>query len=82
MSSLRHLLERNRAWAARLGWWAAMVAAWLFAQYSYLFSAFMLPAAGLVLLVWLGLRFESALARLGGYGNTRLSRTVIEFSTG
>lgn len=46
----------SRTWAARLGWWASMVAAWLFALYSYLFSAFMLPAAGLVLLVWLGLR--------------------------
>ncbi|MBK8047953.1 MAG: glycosyltransferase family 39 protein [Anaerolineales bacterium] len=34
----------------RLLWWGLMVIAWLFALYSYLFSAFVLPAAGLSLL--------------------------------
>ena len=34
----------------RLGWWLAMVAALTVALYSYLFAAFALPAAGLVLL--------------------------------
>ncbi len=35
---------------ARLAWWAAFVLAFTAALYSYLFSAFMLPAAGLTLL--------------------------------
>jgi 4-amino-4-deoxy-L-arabinose transferase-like glycosyltransferase len=34
----------------RLGWWLAMVAAFVLALYSYLFAAFALPAAALVLL--------------------------------
>lgn len=34
----------------RLGWWLGMVAAFTLALYSYLFAAFALPAAGLVLL--------------------------------
>ena len=45
-----------RAWqcptaARRVGWWALMVGALLLALYSYLFSALMLPAAGLALLL-------------------------------
>ncbi len=36
--------------ARRRGWWLAMVAAFSLAIYSYLFAAFALPAAGLVLL--------------------------------
>ena len=48
-----------RAWESehfpvRLGWWAGMIAAFLFALYSYLFSAFILPAAGLTLLLLAG----------------------------
>ena len=34
----------------RLGWWIGLIAAFTFALYSYLFSAFLLPAAGLTLL--------------------------------
>ena len=34
----------------RIGWWLGMVAAFSLALYSYLFAAFALPAAGLVLL--------------------------------
>ena len=34
----------------RIGWWVGMVAAFTLALYSYLFAAFMLPAAGVVLL--------------------------------
>ncbi|HQY95184.1 glycosyltransferase family 39 protein, partial [Caldilinea sp.] len=34
---------------SRLGWWLGMVAAFTFALYSYLFSALLLPAAGLTL---------------------------------
>ena len=42
---------------ARLGWWLGMIAALSFALYSYLFSAFVLPAAGLTLAgLWLGER--------------------------
>jgi hypothetical protein len=40
---------------ARLGWWLGMVGAFTFALYSYLFSALVLPAAGLTLValwVW------------------------------
>lgn len=36
-------------WLPRLGWWAALCVALLAALYSYLFSAFVLPAAGLTL---------------------------------
>ncbi len=51
-----------RAWESerfppRLGWWAGMVAAFLFALYSYLFSAFILPPAGLTLLLLAGRRW-------------------------
>ena len=47
-----------RGWAgtrlhARLGWWAGCALALLAALYSYLFSAFALPAAGLALLLLL-----------------------------
>jgi 4-amino-4-deoxy-L-arabinose transferase-like glycosyltransferase len=51
-----------RAWQSaspwrRLGWWALMASAFLLALYSYLFSAFMLPAAGLTLLaLWAAAR--------------------------
>lgn len=38
---------------ARLGWWAGLALALLAALYSYLFSAFALPAAGLTLLLLL-----------------------------
>jgi len=61
-----------RAWQspqpmARLGWWLAMIAAFTFALYGYLFSAFVLPAAGLTLVaLWL-------IERLG-IGNWRLKR--------
>ena len=34
----------------RIGWWVGMVAAFTLALYSYLFAAFALPAAGVVLL--------------------------------
>ncbi len=40
--------ESPSAWR-RLGWWALMCGALLFALYGYLFSALMLPAAGLTL---------------------------------
>ncbi|MBP7961942.1 MAG: glycosyltransferase family 39 protein [Caldilineaceae bacterium] len=51
-----------RAWESerfppRLGWWAGMVAAFLFALYAYLFSAFILPPAGLTLLLLAGRRW-------------------------
>lgn len=44
-----------RAWASpypvrRLGWWLLLTLCLLFALYAYLFSAFLLPAAGLTLL--------------------------------
>ena len=44
--------------ARRLGWWIGLIAAFTFALYSYLFSAFLLPAAGLTLLGlwWLATR--------------------------
>lgn len=50
-----------RAWAAEneryaLGWWLVMVVAFTAALYSYLFSAFLMPAAGLTLI---GLLFLS-----------------------
>ncbi len=60
-----------RAWQgqrrlARLGWWLAMIAAFTFALYSYLFSAFVLPAAGLTLLaLWMIARVERRDWRLG-----------------
>ncbi|MDQ3249957.1 MAG: glycosyltransferase family 39 protein [Chloroflexota bacterium] len=41
--------QSRRAWS-RLGWWLGFVVAMEAALYSYLFSAFMLPAAGLTLL--------------------------------
>lgn len=44
----------------RAGWWAGMVIAFTFTLYSYLFSAFALPAAGLTLL---GLWFTHKLER-------------------
>jgi 4-amino-4-deoxy-L-arabinose transferase-like glycosyltransferase len=40
-----------RRFLARLGWWLLMVAALEAALYSYLFSAFLLPCAGLTLIV-------------------------------
>ncbi len=48
-----------RAWQSdrpgpRLLWWIAMIAAFQAALYSYLFSAFILPAAGLTLLLLAG----------------------------
>lgn len=43
----------------RAGWWAGMVVAFTFALYSYLFSAFTLPAAGLMLLgLWLAHKLQ------------------------
>ncbi|MCB0058643.1 MAG: glycosyltransferase family 39 protein, partial [Caldilineaceae bacterium] len=44
--------------ARRLGWWIGLIAAFTFALYGYLFSAFLLPAAGLTLLGlwWLATR--------------------------
>jgi hypothetical protein len=60
-----------RAWQSqrrltRLGWWLAMIAAFTFALYSYLFSAFVLPAAGLALVgLWLAERLEIGDWRLG-----------------
>uniref|UniRef100_A0A7C1FT13 Glycosyltransferase RgtA/B/C/D-like domain-containing protein n=1 Tax=Caldilinea aerophila TaxID=133453 RepID=A0A7C1FT13_9CHLR len=43
----------------RAGWWAGMVVAFTFALYSYLFSAFALPAAGLTLLgLWLAHKLQ------------------------
>jgi len=48
----------------RLGWWIGLIAAFTFALYSYLFSAFLLPAAGLTLLGlwWLDARATSSQA--------------------
>lgn len=44
---------------ARLGWWLGMVGAFTFALYSYLFSALVLPAAGLSLItLWVYARLE------------------------
>ncbi|MBK8798554.1 MAG: glycosyltransferase family 39 protein [Anaerolineales bacterium] len=44
---------------SRLGWWLGMVAAFTFALYSYLFSALLLPAAGLTLVgLWAAARLE------------------------
>jgi uncharacterized membrane protein len=51
---------------ARLGWWLAMIAAFTVAFYSYLFSAFVLPAAGLTLIgLWMLERLEIGDWRLG-----------------
>ena len=44
--------RRFRRW----GWWLAMIAAFTLALYSYLFAAFALPAAGIVLLMLLWAR--------------------------
>jgi uncharacterized membrane protein len=44
---------QGRSGWARLGWWVAMVMALLAALYSYLFSAFILPAVGLTLIALL-----------------------------
>jgi hypothetical protein len=44
---------------SRVGWWLGMVAAFTFALYSYLFSALLLPAAGLTLVgLWAAARLE------------------------
>jgi len=40
----------TRSRRPRIGWWLALIAAFTFALYSYLFAAFALPAAGLLLL--------------------------------
>lgn len=48
---------QSERFRVRLGWWMGMVAAFLFALYSYLFSAFILPAAGLTLLLLAGRRW-------------------------
>ena len=53
--------------ARRMGWWLAMVAALTAALYSYLFSAFVLPAAGFTLL---------AMALTGADKPARLRRFV------
>lgn len=51
-----------RSFARRIGWWIGAIAAFTFALYSYLFSALLLPAAGLTLfgLWWLALRAKAA----------------------
>lgn len=58
------------SFARRLGWWAALIAALTLALYSYLFSAFALPAAGLTLLCLLftDRRFQREARRLGRPG--------------
>ncbi|MEZ4612595.1 MAG: hypothetical protein R2838_20515 [Caldilineaceae bacterium] len=53
--------------ARRMGWWLAMVSALTAALYSYLFSAFVLPAAGFTLL---------AMALTGADKSARLRRFV------
>jgi 4-amino-4-deoxy-L-arabinose transferase-like glycosyltransferase len=59
-------MQRHR----RIGWWLAMVVAFTLALYSYLFAAFVLPAAGMVLLGpfvrWLRTRGAPAAAAASG----------------
>ena len=52
----------------RIWWWVGMVAAFTLAMYSYLFAAFMVPAAGVVLLgvLWGWYRREGFAGRGGG----------------
>ncbi len=46
--------------SVRTGWWLGMIAAFTLALYSYLFSAFALPAAGLTLLaLWLAPKWKT-----------------------
>ncbi len=80
----------------RLGWWLGMVAAFTLALYSYLFAAFMLPAAGVVLLgvlwEWVRTRRETGREGEGGHkvrrnnGSSRQRRlrrrTLCPYGTG
>lgn len=55
---------RGSVWWRRLLLWAGMILCWLAALYGYLFSAFLLPAAGLCLiLLWHDARSASASVR-------------------
>ncbi len=68
--------------ARRFGWWLGMVAALTLAVYSYLFAAFALPAAGVVLLAplwsWWRRRRPSDL-RIFGEGAAALAVTAVLF---
>jgi len=57
---------QGRTFARRMGWWSGLIAAFTFALYSYLFSAFLLPAAGLTLigLWWQASRPDTAATTL------------------
>jgi len=64
---------------ARLGWWLGMIAAFLFALYSYLFSALALPAAGLSLLaLWVNARVEMKRIRNWEIGDWRLGASTLQ----
>ena len=59
----------------RIGWWVGMVAAFTLALYSYLFAAFVLPAAGVVLLGGLWGWYRARGLRAGGEdGGSRRGR--------
>jgi 4-amino-4-deoxy-L-arabinose transferase-like glycosyltransferase len=68
--------------ARRFAWWLGMIAALTLAVYSYLFAAFALPAAGLVLLAplsaWWRTRQSSGL-RIFGEGAAALAVTAVLF---
>lgn len=57
---------------ARLGWWVLCVGAFTFALYSYLFSAFVLPAAGLALVGLWGAERQARAAAGAASGWRRL----------
>ena len=67
----------------RIGWWVGMVAAFTLALYSYLFAAFMLPAAGVVLLgvLWGWVRAGTAVEAGTRSGEQRSSRPRIHRRT-
>jgi hypothetical protein len=74
-----------RAWESpgvgqRLAWWALMVAAFVLSLYSYLFSAFMLPAAGLTLLALWKATPQAATPRAIPTRNRRLCEGITAFA--
>lgn len=72
--------QARRSWA-RLGWSLAMIAAFEAALYSYLFSAFILPAAGIALIALAfaetknGTRMDADRRRSGDCDATRAKKT-------
>ena len=73
-----------RAWAAEneryaLGWWLVMVTAFTAALYSYLFSAFLMPAAGLTLIGFLFLATRNNHWRRFFIGAVALALTGVLF---